>query len=141
MPDNFERGDRAMRAMEAYRGAGGASDEEGVLGLEGSEEFGWIKGYPIGDLFADLLHLCARYDVDGPAMMAQGMEHYGADLIEQAWEHSDDWDDTMQSPANLTRAQDILEINNVPLVFWGDIMVKVGLVSPDDRDDYQEAIS
>jgi len=129
--DNFERGDRAMVAMKAYGNGGGFSEEEGVIGINEVEIMGvpvtFARGYPFGDLIADMCHLMARLDIEPMAMIENGIEHYGADLIEQAWFNSDDWHDTMQDESNIGRAIEILNINHVPIEYHDGILVKVGL--------------
>lgn len=132
--DNFDKGDRALAAMKAYRDTGhGFTEKEGLLGVGtveiAGEEVTFPRGYPFGDLIADMCHLMVRNEVDPLYMISQGIEHYGADLIEQAWENDDDWDDTLQSINNVARATRILEINQVPEVYHRAIFVKVGLVS------------
>lgn len=132
--DNFERGDRAMIAMKAYGydAKGYNVEEEGVTGVGDVEVDGetisFPHGYPFGDLIADMCHAMRRFDIDPFDQIIAGIEHYGADIVEQAWENDEDWHNMMQHPSNIERATRILDMNGVPSKYHEAILVKVGLL-------------
>jgi hypothetical protein len=130
--DNFERGDRALKALFAYR-------ENPDIDLPSAEELAEAgahtiirEGSGIAYLIADLMHVAQRVGVAVPAILAEGMEHYGCDCIEQAWENSEEWANNLQDESNLERAEAVLETAGVPTAFWRACMVKTGFIAPDD---------
>lgn len=127
--DNFQRGDRAEQAMVAYQQAGGFTTAEGMIGVATPV---FEHGYPFGDLIADLCHLMKRHDVNPMDMVGTGIEHWGADIVEQAWENSDDWDNCLQDESNAERAIEVLNVNGVPEQYHEAVLVKVGIIGPDD---------
>lgn len=133
--NNFERGDKALQALTAV-GYRNPSETEGItLPMPSGKEVLGSEGYPIADLIADLLHLAQRNGFDVAALLSEGMEHYGADCIEQAWEHSDNWDNTLQSKENIPRAESVLRSAGVPDVFDQAIFAKVGLMHVSDLNN------
>jgi hypothetical protein len=127
---NFDRGDRALQALAAadYR------DPAETVGMklptpDGGEAPG-PEGYPISDLIADLAHLAQRNGFDFQKLIDEAWSHYGADVVEQAWENSDDWHDTLQDESNQARACAVLRTAGVPMQFDHEVMVKVGIVRP-----------
>lgn len=140
--NNFERGDKAERALEA---AGYAPVEDTIdneVPLPNGELVVAFEGYVISDLIADLCHLAQRHGLaeDIAALVAAGVEHYGADCVEQAWENSDEWDNELQSKDNLPRAERILSLAGVPAVFWAPVMIKLGLITGDEREEYAKGL-
>jgi len=118
--DNFERGDRAERALLAYRG----TKDLNPLG----EPF--PDGYPISDLIADLCHLLARHGLDVQERVMTGLADFGADVIEQAWEHSEDWASELQDASNLQRALSVMQSAGVPEAAHDEALRRVGLLPP-----------
>src|SRR4051812_48901621 len=100
MTNNFERGDRAEEIMAQYYGG----PPTGAI----STETDAFKGYPMGDLIADLCHLAQRNDVPVDRIIGSGVAHFGADVIEQAWEHDDGsserWNPELQNEENIEPA-------------------------------------
>lgn len=138
MTDNFERGDRALLSMQAYQGAGGMSEEEGLTGVFTKSEGGLFPdAYPIGDLIADLCHLARRVDpdinVDG--LLRRGLTHYAADVIEQAWENSDGWHNCLQDATNYERAMAVMETAGVPERVREDALRYTGILPSIPRDE------
>lgn len=136
--DNFERGDRARRALDA----GGYERLEDTINItiptpDGKEVEG-PGGYPISDLIADLCHLAQRHGLDVGSLLSEGIEHYGADCIEVAWEHSSEWNSLLQSEDNIDRARSVLRTAGVPEVFDHAIFVKVGFIPPNDKPNDKE---
>ena len=129
--DNFERSNRALEALQS---TGHYEDIEDTLDIvlptpDGEHErVAVLDGYPISDMMCDLMHLAARFGIDPMDKINEAIGHYGSELIEQAWEHSDDWDDTLQSQGNIIRATEILNINHVPIEHHDGIFIKVGLL-------------
>ena len=136
MNNNFDRGDRAKRALE---NSGGYEPVENTLDLkiprpDGTEADGH-SGYPISDLIADLFHLTTRYSLDPSDMVREAWEQFGADIVEQAWENDEEWpSDTLQDSSNIPAANTVLELNGVPQEHFQGIYVKVGFISPSDPD-------
>lgn len=118
--DNFDRGDRAFRALRA------AGYAEPVL-----------QDYNVADLIADLCHTAQRNGFDVGTVVGNGVSHYGSDCIEQAWANDDGWDNMLQAPENVARAHDILVACNVPELFHEDALRKCGLLPPiiEETDD------
>ena len=114
---NFDRGDRAETALRAI----GVTDHRG-------DEF--ADGYPLSDHIADLCHLARRNDLDVTTVVTRGIVHFGADVIEQAWQHSSDWAPTLQDPANLDRALTVMATAGVPDVAHEEALRYVGLLPP-----------
>ncbi len=114
---NFDRGDRAERALRAV----------GVTHVRGD---GFADGYPLSDHIADLCHLARRHDLDVRAVVARGVAHFAADVIEQAWQHSEDWAATLQDPANLDRALSVMATAGVPDFVHEEALRYVGLLPP-----------
>jgi len=127
---NFERGDRALEAIRSQY-----EDPTGTIGNkvptpDGGEVVAF-EGYPISDMLADTMHLIRRLELDIPTLLREAWEHYGADVVEQAWEHSDDWHDELQHESNQARAVAVLRTAGVPIDLDYAVMVKVGMVKPD----------
>lgn len=137
--NNFERGDRALAAMEAYRVAGGFSEAEGLLGISKTKMLGldveFMKGYPFGDLIADLCHLMRRHDIAVDEMVSHGIEHFGADVIEQAWENNEEWDSELQNEDNEERAIEVMNAAGVPEAFQDAALKKVGLRPYEEKEE------
>lgn len=140
--DNFDRSEKALRALSAY---GGETIEQTMdLTIEHpvtGEVARLPEGYPISDLIADLLHVATTYGVDPMEKINEGIEHWGADIVEQAWEHDDKWHSSLQDPTNIEHAETVLTLNSVPMLYWPGIMTKVGLVKVDDKDSYDDGLS
>jgi hypothetical protein len=51
--------------------------------------------------------------------------------VEQAWENSEDWHDTLQDESNQARAVAVLRTAGVPMEYDYAVMVKVGIVRPE----------
>ncbi len=127
--DNFTRGDRALEALKGYRlhhrlDGSAMSDKQIVTGSD--DEDSTFGGYPLSDLLADMMHLAQRYNVDIHGVIWNGAAQFGADVIEQAWEHGDDWEPTLQDPANIPHAIEVLEITGVPEFAHVEAMRLVG---------------
>lgn len=142
MSDNFERGDKALKALLAYGipndNPEGDQEVFSALGRAlGADEEDLptepvAKNYPIGDLIADLLHLNQRYGGSVADIIDRGVAHYAADVIEQAWENSEDWDDTLQSEDNISRAIDVMETAGVPEPYHQHALILTGILSNEE---------
>ncbi len=132
MKDNYDRAQSARKALAC----GNYEPLENTFNIELPLPDGGIKevegGYPISDLIADLLSLAQYHELDPMHKISEGVEHWGADMIEQAWMNADDWADTLQDEGNYERAEEILRINKVPEIYWEGVLAKVGLIGPDD---------
>lgn len=134
-PDNFDRGDNALRALEG----GGYEDLEDTLDYTiptpDGEEVPGRRGYPISDLIADLCHLAQRHQLDLPDLIRVGFCDYAADVIEQAWKHSDGWDNCLQHEANLPRAIEVMRTAGVAEEYHEHALQRVGLLPPTAREE------
>ena len=117
--DNFTRGDKALAAITSQYEDPNTTDAEPV------------PGYPISDMIADTFHLIRRLELDIPTLIHEAFTHYGADVVEQAWEHSDDWHEELQDESNQARAVAVLRTAGVPIELDYAVMVKVGMVKPE----------
>lgn len=140
--DNFQRGDRALEALAVYRDEPLENTLEVVLPTPdgGEVRSPELDGYVISDLIADLLHVAARFGINPMDKIDQGIQHFGADCIEQAWEadaenENAEWSDMLQAKSNIEHAAKILAINGVPEEYYNDIFVKVGILAPDEREE------
>jgi len=151
-PDNFERGDRALHALAFYMRGGvleGFVPEEVVEVGEGAIPVPRPDGTmatlpeaaPVSYLIADLLHLVTRYGLDPMEKINEGIEHWGADILEQSFSNdAERWTEIMQEDENLDVAEDVLRINRVPRMYWASIMVKTGMISLDQKDEYDDQL-
>ena len=134
--DNFTRGDKALEALTAV----GYQDPERTLGItiptpDGGEVPG-PEGYPISDLVADLCHLAQRSRLDFMHLLDEGVEHYGADIIEQAFQNDDEnWGECLQAKSNIPVAETVLRTAGVPARYDDAIFVKTGLLPADEASD------
>lgn len=132
--DNFERGDTALRALLAIGFEDPATVSNELPTPDGGTKVvPHVQGYPIYDLVADLCHLAQRTGLDPWRMLTEGIEHYGADCVEQAWRHSDDWGEMLQEPENIDRARRVLRVAGVPEEYDEGVLVKVGLIPPQEE--------
>jgi len=127
--DNFQRGDRALHALQAAE----YNDPESTKGIELPTPTGEMvpgpEGYPISDLIADLCHLARRYDFDFMQLIEMGIKHYGSDCVEQAFHADEDWGPVLDERAQ-ERATQVLRINGVPERYDLEIFVMVGILPP-----------
>lgn len=124
---NFARGDRALEAiMHIGYEDPGVTIHQTIPRPDGTQAPG--LAYPISDLVADLCHLAQRIGVpDIGALLDHGLEHYGAECVESAWQHTDDWDNLLEHPSNAARALTILHAAGVPERVHDGVLRKLGL--------------
>lgn len=129
-PNNFDRADNARRALDA----GGYEPVEDTLNITlptpSGDEVTVPGGYPIGDLVCDLMHLARRHELDIEHMLREAWGHYGSDCVEQAWKHDNGWENCLQDPANLPRAEAILRVCGVPEEHHEHVYRMTGLLPP-----------
>lgn len=139
-PDNFERGDKALHAVAFYMQGGQVKgiDAEEVLELGDNrvEIFGAAlpEGSPIPYLIADLCHLLRRYDFAIDDALNHGVAHFASDVIEQAWEHSEEWDSELQDESNIERAIAVMQTAGVPEYVHQKALRMTGLVPRNEED-------
>lgn len=125
--DNFDRGDRAEKALAAV-GYGHAAETKGItISTPDGESVPGPEGYPISDLIADLGHYSARCGFEFSELVNAGIEHFGCDCVEQAFAADEDWGEELQSAENADRVRHILRVNGVPEERWVDCFVKLGV--------------
>lgn len=132
--NNFQRGDTAERALN-HIGYPPPSETKGnKLPLPDGGEKITAEGYGVSDLVADLCHLLQRHDIDIEDTISAGITHYAADVIEQAFQNSEDWSDILQDEENLDRARMVMRSAGVPEQFEKPALVFVGLLPPELED-------
>lgn len=135
-PDNFERGDRALKALAAYSSNLPLHIEnEQELVETGKHAFNFagmlptpIEGSPISYLIADLCHVMRRHDLQVDEIVTNAIEHFGSDVIEQAWENDKEWHSHLQDESNLDRAKQVMEAAGVPEQYHDGAMKKSGIL-------------
>lgn len=121
-PDNFDRGDRAFKALK--RG-GYVPDDAAEVPQD------WVaENYQIPDLICDLLHLARRSGGEVADTIARAVGHYGSDCVEQAWQNDEGWANCLQDAANMERAERVLEVCGVPEEYHQRVYRMVGLLPP-----------
>lgn len=123
----MKNADRARRALEC----GGYEKLENTLNLKlptpDGDEVDAHSGYPISDLICDLFALCKQHDLNPADMIREAWEHHGSDIIEQAHQYDDGWDNLLQTEENGQRARELLALHHIPEEHWDGIFSKTGL--------------
>lgn len=142
--DNFKRGDRGEAVMRYYTdpdGLKGGSADSPMKGepwdlspIGGSSEHHFPDGYPVSDMIADVCHALRRHDIDIDQVLHKAVAQFAADVIEQAWENSEEWDDHMQDESNIERAVTVMEAAGVPEWARQEALVLTGLIPPEGED-------
>lgn len=127
--DNFERAANARKALDAGPYEALENTLDYTIPTPSGEEVPGVRAYPISDLIADLFHLAAQNQVPIAPLIEQAMEHFGCDIVEQAWENDDEWNSHMQHRDNLGRVNNMLSMHNIPANYWPGIHRKLGMES------------
>jgi hypothetical protein len=127
--DNFERAANARKALDAGPYEALEDTLDYTIPTPDGEEAPGVQAYPISDLIADLFHLAAQNHVPIEPLVEEAMEHFGCDIVEQAWENNEEWHNKMQDSSNLERVNDMLAMHNIPAVYWPAIYIKLGMES------------
>jgi hypothetical protein len=127
-PNNFERGDRALRAIVAYNNNLPLNIENEAMLIEVGDATVVTQGSPIAYLIADLCHVMRRHDLQIDEILTGAIEHFGSDVIEQAWLHDDNWDNELQTDANTERARQVMATAGVPSQYHDGALRKSGLL-------------
>ena len=129
--DNFDRATNARKALDAGPYECLEDTINYTIPTPDGDEVAGPQGYPISDLIADLFHLAAQNGLEIEPLVTSAMEHFGCDIVEQAWEHNDDWHPEMQHEDNIVRTKDMLHMHGIPELFWPGIFIKLGLTQPE----------
>jgi len=132
-PNNFDRGDKALRALEAAGYERLEDTLDYTIPTPDGREVPGTPGYPIGDLIADLYHLAQRHELDMTELIHMGACHYASDVIEQAWKNDDRWESCLQHEANIPRATEVMRAAGVDEAIFDRALQYVGLLPPEPR--------
>lgn len=135
-PDNFARGDRALKALVTYTANPAdidISDEAQIT--ETGDHVVIVPGSTIAYLVADLCHVMRRVDVTVGETIASAMQHFGSDVLEQAWEHNEGWNNQLQHADNIPLAREVMTAAGVPDEAHDGALRLSGLLPPCDEKE------